>query len=74
MSDEIQSSFDAVRGWDLRAETLAKFPAVAALRNVLTPYRGSGLNDSYGAGMGGVTNLARRLAADFAREGATPRG
>jgi penicillin amidase len=65
---------DAVRGWDLRAETLTKFPAVTALRNVLTPYRGSGLNETYGAGMGGVTNLARRLATDFAREGATPRG
>jgi penicillin amidase len=64
----------AVRGWDLRAETLAKFPALAALRNVLTPYRGCGLNDVYGAGMGGVTNLARRLAADFAGGGATPRG
>ena len=41
---------------------------------MLTPYRGSGLNDSYGAGMGGVTNLARRLAADFVRDGAAPRG
>ncbi|MBM4093247.1 MAG: penicillin acylase family protein, partial [Planctomycetes bacterium] len=64
----------AVRGWDLSPATLTDFPAVAALGNMLTPYRGSGLNDIYGAGMGGVTNLARRLSADFARDGATPRG
>ena len=57
----------AVRDWNLRPETLTNFPAVAAIGNVLTPYRGSGLNDVYGAGMGGVTNLARRLSADFAR-------
>lgn len=70
----VQRLINAVRGWDLSPATLQNFPAVAALGNVLTPYRGSGLNDSYGAGMGGVTNLARRLAADFARDGATPRG
>ena len=70
----VKGLVDAVRGWDLRAETQADYPALALLRNVLTPYRGSGLNDSYGAGMGGVTNLARRLAADFARDGASPRG
>jgi penicillin amidase len=70
----VQRLIHAVRGWDLRAETRTDYPAVAALSNVLTPYRGSGLNDLYGAGMGGVTNLARRLSADFARDGATPRG
>jgi penicillin amidase len=71
---DVKRLIGAVRGWDLLAETQADYPALAALRNVLTPYRGSGLNDDYGAGMGGVTNLARRLAADFARGGATPHG
>jgi hypothetical protein len=70
----VKQLIEAVRGWNLRAETQADFPALSQLRNVLTPYRGSGLNDSYGAGMGGVTNLARRLAADFVRDGVTPRG
>ena len=64
----------AVRGWDLRTETQADYPALAALRNVLTPYRGAGLNDVYGAGMGGVTNLARHLAAGFGENSATPAG
>jgi penicillin amidase len=64
----------AVAGWDLRADRVDRCPAAAALQNAMTPYRGSGLNDAYGAGMGGVTNLARRLAADFERDGATPRG
>jgi penicillin amidase len=70
----VKRLLDVVAGWDLRPETQAQFPALAALGNVLTPYRGSGLNDTYGAGMGGVTNLARRLAAEFERSGAPPRG
>jgi hypothetical protein len=42
------------------------------LGNTLTPYRGSGLNGLYGAGSGGVANLARAIGGQFAAQGTTP--
>ena len=42
------------------------------LGNTLTPYRGSGLNGIYGAGGGGVANLAREIGQQYTRDGRTP--
>jgi len=63
---------DAVKGWDLHDGTTDRFPAARGLRNTLTPYRGSGLQNVYGAGGGGVSYLAREVGARFARDGKTP--
>ena len=61
-----------VKGWDLHDATTDQFPAAASLRNTLTPYRGSGLQNVYGAGGGGVSHLAREVGAQFAQDGSTP--
>jgi penicillin amidase len=63
---------DAVKGWDLHDGTADRFPAARGLANTLTPYRGSGLQNIYGAGGGGVSHLAREVGAQFARDGKTP--
>lgn len=63
---------EAVRGWDLHDGTTDRFPAAAGLRNTVTPYRGAGLQDIYGAGGGGISHLAREVSAQFARDGSTP--
>ena len=63
---------EAVQGWDLHDGTTDRFPAAAGLRNTLTPYRGSGLQNVYGAGGGGISHLAREVGAQFARDGSTP--
>ena len=63
---------DAVKGWDLHDGTTDRFPAARGLRNTLTPYRGSGLQNLYGAGGGGVAHLAREVEARLARDGKTP--
>jgi penicillin amidase len=63
---------DAVKGWDLHDGTTDRFPAAGNLRNTLTPYRGAGLQNIYGAGGGGVSHLARDLGARIARDGSTP--
>ena len=63
---------DAVKGWDLHAGTTDRFPAARGLRNTLTPYRGAGLQNIYGAGGGGVSHLAREVGVQFARDGSTP--
>ena len=63
---------EAVKGWDLHDGTTDQFPAAASLRNTLTPYRGSGLQNIYGAGGGGISHLAREVGAQFARDGSTP--
>ena len=39
----------------------------AGLRNTLTPYRGSGLQNVYGAGGGGISHLAREVGAGSPR-------
>ncbi|MBM3501590.1 MAG: hypothetical protein FJX74_23290, partial [Armatimonadetes bacterium] len=69
---EVLALVQAVAEWDLRAGSVARFPVAAGLQNTLTPYRGAGLNKRYGAGAGGVANLARRLAAEFAVTGEGP--
>jgi penicillin amidase len=61
-----------VKGWDMRDGSADRFPAARGLANTLTPYRGSGLNSVYGAGSGGVVNLARQIGERFAADGATP--
>lgn len=63
---------EAVEGWDLHDGTTDRFPAARTLRNTLTPYRGSGLQDVYGAGGGGIAHLARDVGERFARDGKTP--
>ena len=63
----------SLEGWDMRDSTVHRFPAARGLRNVLTPYRRSGLSDALGIGGGGVGHLARRAGAAFARSGITPR-
>ena len=63
---------EAVQGWDLHDGTTDRFPAAAGLRNTLTPYRGSGLQNIYGAGGGGISHLAREVGAQFAQDGSTP--
>jgi penicillin amidase len=63
----------AVAEWDMREGAVARFPAAAGLRNTLTPYRGAGLNARYGAGMGGVVNLARQVDGEFAATGEGPK-
>ncbi len=60
-------------GWDLHASSAERFPAARTLENTLTPYRGAGLQDIYGAGGGGVAHLARQVGAQFTESGATPR-
>lgn len=68
----ILSLLEAVRAWDFHETTIDRFPAARGLANTLTPYRGSGLNARYGAGSGGVANLARDLADTFRTRGTTP--
>jgi len=63
---------DAVKGWDLHEGTTDRFPAARGLRNTLTPYRGAGLQNVYGAGGGGIAHLARGVGSRFARDGSTP--
>jgi hypothetical protein len=63
---------EAVKGWDLHDSTTDQYPAAAGLRNTLTPYRGSGLQNIYGAGGGGISHLAREVGPQFARDGSTP--
>jgi len=63
---------DAVKGWDLHDGTTDRFSAARGLRNTLTPYRGAGLQNIYGAGGGGVSHLAREVGVQFARDGSTP--
>lgn len=64
---------ERVKGWDLRDRSVDQFPAARGLNNTLTPYRGSGLNGTYGAGSGGVANLAREIGQQFTLRGTTPR-
>ena len=54
---------DSVNGWDLHDGTTDRFPAARGLRNTLTPYRGAGLQNVYGAGGGGISHLARDVGA-----------
>lgn len=61
-----------LKGWDLHDGTTMRFPTARGLANTLTPYRGAGLNNTYGAGSGGVVNLARQIAQQFAAKGTTP--
>ena len=63
---------DAVKGWDLHDGTTDRFPAARGLRNTLTPYRGAGLQNVYGAGGGGISHLTREVGARFARDSSTP--
>jgi penicillin amidase len=63
---------EGVKGWEMHEVTAARFPAARGLGNTLTPYRGSGLNGLYGAGSGGVANLARAISERFAAQGSTP--
>jgi hypothetical protein len=63
---------DALAGWDLHDGSTDRFPAARGLRNTLTPYRGAGLANVYGAGGGGVAHLARDVGGRFARDGVTP--
>jgi penicillin amidase len=63
---------EAVKGWDMHEATAERFPAARGLGNTLTPYRGAGLNGIYGAGGGGVANLAREVGERFTRGGRTP--
>jgi penicillin amidase len=63
---------EAVEGWDMHEATAERFPAARGLGNTLTPYRGAGLNGVYGAGGGGVANLARELSQRVTRDGGTP--
>ena len=63
---------ESLKGWDLHAGTAGAFPAARGLENTLTPYRGSGMQNVYGAGGGGVSHLARDVGARFARDGSTP--
>jgi len=63
---------EGVKGWDVHEATAAKFPAARGMGNTLTPYRGSGLNGLYGAGSGGVANLAREVGERFITDGTTP--
>jgi penicillin amidase len=68
----VVSLLEGVKGWDMHEVTAARFPAARGLGNTLTPYRGSGLNDLYGAGSGGVANLARAIGEQFVAQGTTP--
>jgi penicillin amidase len=63
---------ESVKGWDMHEATTARIPAARGLGNTLTPYRSSGLNGLYGAGSGGVANLARAIGEQFAAQGTTP--
>jgi penicillin amidase len=63
---------EGVKGWEMHEATVARFPAARGLGNTLTPYRGSGLNGLYGAGSGGVANLARAIGERFAAQATTP--
>ncbi len=63
---------EGVKGWDMRDGSADRFPTARGLANTLTPYRGSGLNGVYGAGSGGVVNLARQIGERFAADGSTP--
>ena len=63
---------EGAKGWDMHEATAARIPAARGLGNTLTPYRGSGLNGLYGAGSGGVANLARAISEQFAAQGTTP--
>jgi penicillin amidase len=62
----------SLEGWDLHAGTTNRFPTARGLENTLTPYRGAGLQNVYGAGGGGVAHLARDVGAQFTRDGTTP--
>jgi penicillin amidase len=64
---------NSLEGWDMRAGTTDRFPAARGLENTLTPYRGAGLQNVYGAGGGGVAHLARDVASRFSRNGSTPK-
>ena len=68
----VKRLLDAVRGWDLRAGDVGAVSrrGGAAERAHAVPRFGP--ERHYGAGMGGVTNLARRLAADFERTAPRP--
>lgn len=63
---------DSVKDWNLHAGTTDQYPAAQALQNTLTPYRRAGVQNVYGAGSGGVTHMARKIASAFQKDGSTP--
>jgi hypothetical protein len=64
---------ESLKDWNLHDGTTDAYPAARALANTLTPYRGAGLNTIYGAGGGGVVNLAREIEQRFNTKGVTPK-
>ncbi len=68
----VRRLLENLKEWEPRDGGTDRFPAAEALGNTLTPYRGSGLNGIYGAGSGGVANLARAVGERFAAAGVTP--
>lgn len=67
-SDEsLRRLLDQLRDWDLRYRAdQPSYPAARALAAALiTPYRGSPLNNRLGGGEGGIVHLARLLAAQY---------
>lgn len=69
---DILRLLDSVKDWNLHAGTTDQFPAALALQNTLTPYRRAGLQNVFGAGSGGVTHMARKIASAFHKDGSTP--
>jgi penicillin amidase len=63
----------SLEGWNMHAATTDSFPTARGLENTLTPYRGAGLQNVYGAGGGGVAHLARDVASQFTQDGSTPK-
>ncbi|MHB8864612.1 MAG: penicillin acylase family protein [Pirellulaceae bacterium] len=64
---------ESTKDWNLHDGTTDQYPAAGRLRNTLTPYRGSGLQNVYGAGGGGIARLAREVGSQFAEDGSTPK-
>lgn len=72
--ENVARLLDQLRNWDLRYRAdQTSYPAARALAGALiTPYRGSPLNNRLGGGEGGITHLARLLAAQYGDSEAVP--